>query len=145
MKTSFRVWPNCEGSKYLPTASFQFSFLPLFFSSFNSCFSHARTGKCMWHFSDFSVISACLPLQYLRRFLDVQIHTMQRFVKSMRKTNFVSYVFNQIWAVLKSENFWNFSKVSYFWGLFFHIFTDKTNTKLEFLYIIVSWLGSCLS
>ena len=41
-----------------------------------------------------------------------------------------------------TEKFWNFSEV---WGLFFHIFTDKTNKKLEFLYIVVSWLRNWLT
>ena len=103
MKTSFRVWPNCEGSKYLPTASFQFSFLPLFFLLSSLVFHMRGQESACGIFSDFSVISACLPLQYLRRFLDVQIHTKQRFVTSMRKTNFALYVFNQIWAVLKTS------------------------------------------
>ena len=35
-----------------------------------------------------------------------------------------------------SEKFCDFVKVSYFWGVFFHIFKTKTNTKLDFLYVV---------
>ena len=39
-----------------------------------------------------------------------------------------------------TENFCNFTKVSYIYGCFFHIFMGKPNTKLEFVYFLVSAL-----
>ena len=38
------------------------------------------------------------------------------------------------------ENFCNFAEVSYFLGVFFHIFMDKTNSKMQLLCILESAL-----
>ena len=73
----------------------------------------------------------------------------QRFVISMRKTNFclLSYVFNLLsrpGRFSSIKNFWNFAKVKYPTreGFSFHIFMDKTNTKLVFLYVVGTVLKS---
>ena len=44
-----------------------------------------------------------------------------------------------------TEHFWTFAKLSYFLSCCFHIFMSKTNTKLEFLYMVVSALTSWLT
>ena len=50
----------------------------------------------------------------------------------------------EIWAGFEPAGsikfFYDFAKVAYFWGWFFHFFMDKNKTKLKFLYIAASAL-----